>query len=88
VTAAEGIEEIKHLHRDEQSQVVQFAFDLARDRQMSGEELAVLAQQLLDAKDPADANRLREEMTRGFCGEGELVKTFLKENQTASGIEL
>ena len=69
MSAAQVIEDIKQLPREEQSQVVQFAMDLARSRQLSGEELAVLGQQLLDATDPAEKQRLRDEMTRGFYGD-------------------
>ena len=37
MTAAGVIEEIKHLPRGEQSRVIQFAFELARSRQLPGE---------------------------------------------------
>jgi hypothetical protein len=69
MTAAAVIEEIKQLPRTEQSRVIQFAFDLARERQLSGEELAKLAQKMADSNDPAEAKRLREEIHRGFYGE-------------------
>ena len=39
------------------------------NRQLSGDELAMLAQQLLDASNPAEKKRLRDELTRGFYGE-------------------
>jgi hypothetical protein len=69
MTAAEVIEDIKQLPREEQSQVVQFAVELARSRQLSGEELGIIAQKMLDAKDPGEKKRLREELTRGFYGD-------------------
>lgn len=69
MTAAGVIEEIKHLPRAEQSQVIQFAFELARERQLSGDKLSALAQRLADSKDPAEAQQLREEIHRGFYGE-------------------
>jgi hypothetical protein len=69
MTASKVIEAIKLLPRDEQSQVVQFTMDVARSRQLSGDELAVLGQQLLDATDPSKQQRLRDEMTRGFYGD-------------------
>ena len=69
MTAAAVIEEIKHLPRAEQSRVVRFAFELARERQLSGEKLAELAQRMADSGDPAEAERLREEIHRGFYGE-------------------
>jgi hypothetical protein len=69
MTATAVIEEIKHLPRAEQSRVLQFAFELARERQLSGKELAGLAQQMADSKDPAEAKKLREEIHRGFYGQ-------------------
>jgi hypothetical protein len=69
MTAARVIEEIKLLPREDQSEVVRFAMDLARSRQLSGDELAGLAQQMLDTNDPAEKTRLKEELTRGFYGE-------------------
>jgi hypothetical protein len=69
VTADKVIDEILHLPRDEQSRVVQFAFQLARSRQLSGKELSALAQQMVDTDDPAEVARLKAELTRGFYGE-------------------
>jgi isocitrate/isopropylmalate dehydrogenase len=69
MTAAAVIEEIKHLPRAEQSRVIQFAFELARERQLSGDELAKLAQQMADSQDPAEVKKLRKEIHRGFYGE-------------------
>ena len=68
MTATGVIEEIKHLPRAEQSRVIQFAFELARERQLPGHQLADLAQRLADADDPAEAGKLREEIHRGFYG--------------------
>jgi isocitrate/isopropylmalate dehydrogenase len=69
MTATAVIEEIKHLPRAEQSRVLQFAFDLARERQLTGEELGGLVQRMVDSKDPAEVKKLREEIHRGFYGE-------------------
>ena len=69
MTATAVIEEIKHLPRTEQSRVLRFAFELARERQMSGEDLAELAQRMADSNNPAEKKRLREEIHRGFYGE-------------------
>jgi len=69
MTAAKVIEEIMHLPREEQSRVLEFAFDLARERQLSGKELSALAQRMVDADDPADVERLKAEITRGFYGD-------------------
>ena len=69
MTAAKVIEEIMHLPREEQSRVLEFAFELARKRQFSGKELTELAQRMVDSDDPAEVERLKSQMTRGFYGE-------------------
>ena len=69
MTATGVIEEIKHLPRAEQSRVIQFALELARERQLSGEKLSQLAQRMADSNDPAETSKLREEIHRGFYGE-------------------
>jgi hypothetical protein len=69
MTATAVIEEIKHLPRVEQSRVLQFAFELARERQLTGEELGGLVQRMVDSQDPAEVQILREEIHRGFYGE-------------------
>jgi hypothetical protein len=68
MTAAAVIEEIKQLPRAEQSRVIQFVRELARRRQLNGEELGALAKQMVETKDPAEAHRLKEEIVRGFYG--------------------
>lgn len=69
MTASSVIQEIKHLPRDEQLQVIRFALELARERQLSGEELSGLARRFAETQDPAEAQRLREDIHRGFYGE-------------------
>jgi len=69
MTAVEIIEEIKRLPRDEQSRVIRFVRELARERQLTGEELGDLARQMVEAKDPAEADRLKDEIVRGFYGD-------------------
>lgn len=69
MTATAVIEEIKQLPREEQSRVIQFVNELVRSRQLTGEELGALARQMVEAKDPAEAQRLREEIVRGFYGD-------------------
>lgn len=68
MTAAGVIAEIKQLPRAEQSRVIRFALELARERQLPGAELARLAQRLTDTPDATEAERLREEIHRGFYG--------------------
>ena len=62
------IEDIKHLSPAEQAEVIRFAFQLARKRQLTGEELGELANQMVGAKDPVVASQLREDIVRGFYG--------------------
>ncbi len=69
MTAAKVIEQILHLPREEQSPVLEFAFELARKRQLSGKELTALAQRMVDSEDPSEVERLKAEITRGFYGE-------------------
>ena len=69
MTATAVIEEIKHLPRAEQSRVLRFAFELARERQLPGKKLSELAQQMADTNDPAEKKKLRVEIHRGFYGE-------------------
>jgi isocitrate/isopropylmalate dehydrogenase len=69
MTAINVIEEIKHLPRVEQSRVIQFAFELARKRQLPGKKLSTLAQRMVDSDDPAEVKKLNSEITRGFYGE-------------------
>jgi len=66
--AAEVIDEIKHLLPSEQAEVIQFAIELARQRQLSGKELGEMAERLAESKDPAEIARLKSAMTRGFYG--------------------
>lgn len=68
MTATDVIDEIKHLPESEQSKVIQFTFELARSRQLSGEELGILAQKMVDSNDPAEKDKLKDEITRGFYG--------------------
>jgi len=69
MTAAKVIEEIMHLPREEQSRVLEFALELKRKRQLSGTELSALAQRMVDSDDPAEVERLKSEITRGFYGD-------------------
>jgi hypothetical protein len=68
MTATAVIEEIEQLPPEEQSRVIQFAIELARKRQLTGKELVELARRMVETKDPAEADRLQEEIVRGFYG--------------------
>ncbi|MEY2429625.1 MAG: hypothetical protein QOJ40_2510 [Verrucomicrobiota bacterium] len=69
MTAAKVIDEIRHLPPGEQAEVIQFAIELARSRQLTAEELGELAERLAASDDPAEIIRLKSAMTRGFYGE-------------------
>lgn len=69
MTATGVIEEIKQLTPGEQSRVIRFAMELARERQLSGEKLSELARRMADSDHPAEVQKLREEIHRGFYGE-------------------
>ena len=68
MSATEVIDEIRHLSPSGQAEVIRFAIELARDRQLSGDELGQLADQLAHSSDPAEIVRLRSAMTKGFYG--------------------
>jgi len=68
VTALEIIEEIKRLPREEQVKVADFARQVAENPLLSPEQLGELAKRMVEAKDPAEADRLQEEIVRGFYG--------------------
>jgi len=69
MTAAKVIEEIDDLPPEEQAKVIQHAFELARHRQLSADELGDLAERLAASDDPAEIIRLKSAMTRGFYGD-------------------
>ena len=69
MTAAKVIEEMDDLPPDEQAKVIQHAFELARLRQLSPDELGELAERLTASSDPAEIIRLKSAMKRGFYGE-------------------
>ena len=62
------IEQSKHLPPIEQSRAIQFAVELARTRQLAGEELSALAQRMIESDDPAEVEKLKSALTHGFYG--------------------
>jgi len=69
-TTALGVsEEIKHLPRAEPSRVVQFVFDLTREHPLPGEKLGEFARRLVESNDPSEIEKLKAEITRGYCGD-------------------
>ena len=69
MTATAVIEEIEQLPPEEQSRVIQFVNELARKRRLTGKELGELAKRMVETKDSAEADRLQEEIVRGFYGD-------------------
>ena len=68
MTAVEIIEEIKRLPREEQTTVIEFARRAAEGRPLTPEELGELAKRMVETKDSAEADRLQEQIERGFYG--------------------
>jgi len=68
VTAAQIIDEIKRLPEQEQAKVIEFARQRGGVRPLSPEELGALAKRMVETRDPAEADRLQEEIVRGFYG--------------------
>ena len=69
MTASQVIDEIVALPPGEQAKVIRFAAHLESRPQLTGDELAALAQRLADAADVAEASVLRDEIVRGFYGQ-------------------
>ena len=69
MTAVEIIEEIKRLPKADQNRVIEFARNTGENRQFSPDELGKLAKQMVETEDPAEADRLKEEIVRGFYGD-------------------
>lgn len=66
--ASAVIEEIKQLSPAEQSQVIQFALELARTRRLAGNELSALARRMAESEDPAEIEKLKTALGQGFYG--------------------
>jgi hypothetical protein len=68
VSASQIIEDIPQLSPIEQAEVIRFAYRLDAERMLSGKELGTLAKQMIEASNPAEKLKIREELTRGFYG--------------------
>jgi len=68
MTAVDIIEQIKRLPREEQVVVADFARQVMESCPLSPEELGELAQRMVQAQNAVEANRLQEEIVRGFYG--------------------
>jgi hypothetical protein len=68
MTARQLIHELKALPPDEQAEVIRFAYRLDAGRQLTGPELASLAEKMVRTTDPAEAALVRDAISRGFYG--------------------
>ena len=68
MTAHQIISEICNLPVKEQGEVIRFIHDMESKNRSSGRELTSLAKKLVGAKNRIEANRLREEIAKGFYG--------------------
>ncbi len=69
VSATQVIQDIQHLTPTEQAEVIQFAYRLDAERMLTGKELGALAKRMVEASDPVEKLKIREELTRGFYGD-------------------
>jgi len=69
MTAAQIMQEIDFLPPHEQAKVIRYARQLPVEQPLSGEELTAVAQRMVDATDPAEADRLQEQLVKGFYGD-------------------
>jgi len=67
MTAAK--DEILQLPREEQPRVLDFALELKKSRQNCGAEISTLAQRMVDSNDPAEVEKLKADLSRGFYGD-------------------
>jgi hypothetical protein len=67
MTGAEVIQEIKRMPREERQKVIDYA-RYAEKEQLSPEELGELTRQMVESTDSAEAERLKNEIIRGFYG--------------------
>jgi mRNA-degrading endonuclease RelE of RelBE toxin-antitoxin system len=68
MTAVEIIKEIKRLPKEEQNRVMEFARRAGESCPLEPEQLGQLANRMVEAKDPREADRLQQEILRGFYG--------------------
>lgn len=71
MNAAAIIDEINQLPRDEREEVVRLVSELMlrEERQWSPEKLEEYAEKLVAASDPADVEKLKQQIIAGFYGD-------------------
>ena len=60
------IDEIKNLPRAEQDRVVEFVQTLEKKRHWSGAKLTEYEKRMVETTDPAEAERLKQQIVAGF----------------------
>jgi ABC-type ATPase with predicted acetyltransferase domain len=68
VTATQIIQEIKRLPSKEKAEVLIALLRSQTTRQLSPDELVVLADQMVATNDPEEADRLEKQILAGFYG--------------------
>ena len=71
MTATEIVREIDTLPPAELAEVVRHTKKLEQRRPLLDAELTELAQRMVEAGDPAEADRLQEALVKGFYGDAE-----------------
>lgn len=69
MNAAEIIEQIRRLPEEDREKVKRFTQLDLEPGQLSGQELADLAEKMIQTGDSAEADRLEQEIIRGFYGD-------------------
>lgn len=69
MNAAAIIDEIKNLPPGEQAQVVEFVHELEKKSPWSGEKLSEHERKMVETTDPAETQRLKDEIVAGFFGD-------------------
>lgn len=69
MTAQQIIEEMQHLAAEDKAEVLRALLrSVPAKKQLSGDELAELAERMIAASDPAEADRLEKQIIAGFYG--------------------
>lgn len=68
MSALEIIEQIQRLPEAEQEKVKRFARLNLEPGQLSGEQIGALARRMIETDDPKEADRLEQDIIRGFYG--------------------
>jgi hypothetical protein len=68
MSAAEIIEQIQRLPEAEKEKVRRYARLNLEPGQLAGEQLGTLAKRMIETRDPKEADRLEQEIIRGFYG--------------------